>query len=85
MKGGRRKKGRDLTQLYLAFVVVFGSCMGSTDPPLTCRGKVERGASRVTLVPVCMTSEPYWEVCVCKGRGEGRRCVGGIWSNKYVY
>ena len=36
---------------------------------------MERGASRVTLVPVCMTSEPYWEVCVCKGRGEGRGCV----------
>lgn len=54
----------DPTQLYLMFVVVFGSCMGSTDPPLTCRGKVERGASSVTLVPVCMTSEPYWEVCV---------------------
>ena len=56
--------GRGPTQLYLVFVVVFGSCMGSTEPPLTCRGKVARGASRVTLVPDSMISEPYWEVCV---------------------
>ena len=74
MREGREKrlkgwKEREGTQFYLAFVVVFGSCMGRTEPPLTCRGKVERGVSRVTLVPDCMTSEPY-DVCVCLKGGE---------------
>ena len=43
---------------YLCAVVVLGSCIGMTDPPLMCRGIVSYGASSSILCPVELMISP---------------------------
>ena len=43
---------------YLCAVVVSGSCIGMTDPPLMCRRIVPCGASRSILCPIELMISP---------------------------